>query len=71
MKALARDTELGDLVSYGGSEFQVIGTRKNEERVAIRLANYFEKKDITLNPNEEVIISKKKYEISKKKGEKK
>jgi hypothetical protein len=71
MRTLARDTELGDLVSYGGSEFQVIGTRKNEERVAIRLANYFEKKDITLNPNEEVIISKKKYEISKKKGEKK
>jgi hypothetical protein len=71
MKALARDTELGDLVSYGGSEFQVIGTRKNEERVAIRLANYFEKKDITLNPNEEVVISKKKFEINKKKGEKK
>lgn len=60
MKALARDTELGDLVQFENSEFQVIGTRKNEERVVIRLANYFDKRDITLEPNDEVIISKKK-----------
>jgi hypothetical protein len=60
MKALARDTELGDLVQFENSEFQVIGTRKNEERVVIRLANYFEKKDVLLEPYEEVVISKKK-----------